>query len=378
MFLDKIRGVTPKKSDKKSEAWYHKLISIYYITILINFLVLIIFWYLFVMNGDGYNPIDYWQNNIIIPNLLMLTTNIGAHLLVKVKKIPGSTKEYISIFVLLLHCTQISMQHNVLTVLLASYILPVMISTLYANLKMTRRTYLLAQILLILSGWRMSISPNRVFDFWIWSETLGASALLLASYFLAKVLIKFGEKSISNFNNMEQNKTDLEAELKLDPLTSLYNHKAYFELFPQILEKCHQDNEVISIAVLDLDNFKYINDIYGHTVGDRVLLRFSSELRNLTRNGHHAFRVGGEEFVLLFQGLRAREAAKFCEELLSTMRQITFPELNGQSVTFSGGIVDTSDGETDAKALFNKADALLYSAKKSGKDIVVTKYDAMV
>lgn len=170
----------------------------------------------------------------------------------------------------------------------------------------------------------------------------------------------------------------MEAELKLDPLTSLYNHKAYFELFPQILEKCHQDNEVISIAVLDLDNFKYINDIYGHTVGDRVLLRFSSELRNLTRNGHHAFRVGGEEFVLLFQGLRAREAAKFCEELLSTMRQITFPELNGQSVTFSGGIVDTSDGETDAKALFNKADALLYSAKKSGKDIVVTKYDAMV
>ncbi|MEA5014856.1 MAG: GGDEF domain-containing protein [Candidatus Limiplasma sp.] len=361
-----IRG----KADRNTGYWCRKVVSVCYITIIINLLVLIAFWYFFALGKVAHDPLNYWLRYIILPTSLMLSANIAADLLVRAKRVPPAAKKYVSIILPLFFCTLLCMRYNILAVLLTAYLVPIMLSTLFADVKLTRLTWFLAQLLLIPSGLRMYASSTRGFGPWIWAEMLTASGLLLASYFLAKILIIYGRDTASNLNSMEE-------ELKLDPLTNLYNRKAYDEYVPRMMEECRLSNMTLSIAVLDIDDFKQINDIHGHTAGDRVLLRFAAELREIVHRNIYAFRIGGEEFVLLFQGYSVREAAKVCEDTLSAIRVTSMPELDGHTVTFSGGVAEMRDHETDPTELFKVADAALYSAKQSGKNKIVVQNSPM-
>lgn len=378
MRSDRNSAIIRNKADRGPEYWCRQLVSACYITIVINLVVLIVIWYFFAFNKEGHDPIAYWVNYIILPSSVMLIANIAADRLVRVDRIPLAAKESITILLMLFFSMLLCVQHKIVAALLTSFIMPVLLSTLYANMRMTRWTYFLAQVLLVLSSLRMHFAAGRDFGFWIWVEMITASGLLLASYLLAKVLIVYGRDRISNINRVQKDNLDLEEELKLDPLTGLYNRKAYDEYLPRIMEECRLTNTDLSIAVLDIDDFKQINDVYGHTAGDRVLLRFAAVLRKIGNGKICVFRVGGEEFVLLFQGYSVREAAGVCEAVLATMKEATLPELNGGTITFSGGVAGMRDEETDPIALFEAADAVLYSAKYSGKSRIMAQNNSMV
>ncbi|MFT4106234.1 MAG: GGDEF domain-containing protein [Lacrimispora sp.] len=378
MHSDKSPVTIRDKADRNTGYWCLKLISVCYITIVINLLVLIVIWYLFSFNTEGHDLAGYWMRYIILPSSAMLIANIAADVLVRADWVSLTAKKYISIFLMLVFCTLLCMQHTIVAVLLTSFIVPVMLSTLYANIKITRRTHLLAQVLLILSSLRMHASASRDFGPWIWMEMLTASGLLLASYFLAEVLIIYGRDTISNLHTMEKDKMELEEELKLDPLTGLYNRKAYDEYLPRIMEECRLANKNLSMAVLDIDDFKQVNDVYGHAAGDRVLLQFSEILKRLVHERIDAFRVGGEEFVLLFKGYSVHEAVKVCESVLIIMKEVRMSELDGRVITFSGGVADMASGKTDPLELFRAADAALYAAKQSGKNKIAVQKDSKI
>ncbi|HWS41814.1 MAG TPA: GGDEF domain-containing protein [Pseudoflavonifractor sp.] len=365
------------KADRNIEYWCRQLVCVCYITIVINLLVLIAVWYFFAFNRPNHDPIVYWRRYILLPSSVMLIANIAADLLVRAERVPLIVKEYLSIFLMLFFCALLCLQHTIVAVLLTSFIVPILLSTLYANVAMTRWTYFLAQILLILSSVRMHFNSSRDFGFWIWVEMLTASGLLIASYVLARVLIIYGRDSMFNLDSIYKDKMDLEEELKLDPLTRLYNRKAYDEYLPQIMEECRLTDTELSIAVLDIDDFKQVNDAYGHAAGDRVLLRFASVLRKVVRERIYAFRVGGEEFVLVFHGYCVLDAAKVCEDALSAIKAQVLPELNGMAITFSCGVAGMRRDEADPLELFKAADAALYSAKSSGKNKVMVRNNSM-
>ncbi|MGX8702513.1 GGDEF domain-containing protein [Caproiciproducens sp.] len=372
MYSDKSPAAIPDKADGNSGYWCRLLVSACYITIFINLLVLIAVWYFFAFGKTGHDPVGYWMRYILLPSSIMLIENLAADMLVRSERVSLAAKEYISVFLMLAFCTLLCIQHKIVAVLLTSFILPIMLSALYANIKMTRRTYFGAQVLLVLSSLWMHTASERDFGFWIWVEMLTASGLLLASYFLAKVLIIYGKNSISNLNNMREEKMDLEEELRLDPLTSLYNRKAYEESLSRFMKECRLANTDLSMAVLDIDDFKQVNDLYGHAAGDKVLLRFAAVLRKVVHKGIYAFRVGGDEFVLLFPGFSVHEAVKVCGGILTTMKETTLPELNGRTITLSCGVADMHDG-ADPAELFKAADAALYSAKQSGKNKIALR-----
>ena len=123
----------------------------------------------------------------------------------------------------------------------------------------------------------------------------------------------------------------------------------------------------LSLVLFDIDNFKKINDTYGHPVGDQVLIQLSRFVPNLIRSTDLLARWGGEEFLILAPGSDGPMASQVAEKLRDAIGTLVFHQV--KSVTCSFGVAQYAPGETAAE-LIARADAALYQAKTSGRDQV--------
>lgn len=157
-----------------------------------------------------------------------------------------------------------------------------------------------------------------------------------------------------------------------DPLTGLYNRRFLDRRLTDLLALARRDGTPLSVAVLDLDNFKSINDRFSHETGDFVLQVASRLLSERLRPGDVLVRYGGEEFVLVLPGLSAGEAGHICERLRTAVSGYAWRDIRPDlAVTASIGIADRTDADTPEQ-LVSIADERLYGAKAAGKDRVVT------
>jgi diguanylate cyclase (GGDEF)-like protein len=149
-----------------------------------------------------------------------------------------------------------------------------------------------------------------------------------------------------------------------DPLTGLGNHRHFQEQLQIHLEQSTVTKAPLSICLFDIDNFKQINDRYGHPAGDKVLAQVSSRLRQLGE----AFRLGGDEFAVVLPGQSAAEMAKLVEESVRTLALESWD--HGGPITVSAGIATYPHHSDDRSALVRVADIALYWAKGEGKNRV--------
>ncbi len=347
------------------------MIKICYIAIAINAVVLIALWYIFVFSVQHTSHILYWAKYIVGPSLLMLAVTVLADQFVQSRRFPLLYKEYAVISLILFFCTFLCFVHGIVAVLLATFVIPVFASSLFANLKMTRRIFMLSQIALILSAFRMHFFTARIYEHWIWYEALTASGILLAAYLMTKVFIRYGQYNISSLIDSYNSQKSLREQLKRDAFTGLYNRRTYEEVLLRLMSECRASNACLSMAILDLDNFKEINDTYGHAAGDKVLLRLAHILMSNQNANVHAFRLGGEEFVLLLKEYCVHDAYKVCEGIRSIMESSSVPDVSNKRVTFSCGLVCMNKQHTDPVSLFKAADSALYKAKNSGKNKIM-------
>lgn len=169
----------------------------------------------------------------------------------------------------------------------------------------------------------------------------------------------------------------LEREKELaskDTLTGLSNRRAFFETADMEIKRARRYGRPLTIAYMDLDSFKDVNDRKGHEEGDRLLQSVAESLRRCTRATDAVARIGGDEFVVLLPetGEEAAFAAvqKFHQEILQIMREHHWP------VTLSIGALTFKDAPESVDEMVRSADHLMYSAKKSGKNSIKFKvYD---
>jgi len=157
------------------------------------------------------------------------------------------------------------------------------------------------------------------------------------------------------------------AEARTDALTGLPNRRGFEEHLDELLERAG-DGASASLALLDLDDFKQVNDRRGHAEGDRVLRTIARVLLRTTRADEEVFRVGGDEFALVVSGdavAASRALERIREELARQRRSNGLP-------TLSAGIATASRAGADRGELFEQADRALYAAKEAGKDRVVS------
>jgi len=150
-----------------------------------------------------------------------------------------------------------------------------------------------------------------------------------------------------------------------DPLTNTGNRRALDEKLQKILAARKRNATQASLLVIDLDNFKGINDAYGHAAGDQILVSVTDIIKLRIRGTDSLYRVGGEEFVVLAEGQDIDRASQLAEHLRVL---VEVNELSPQhNVSISIGVAELNDGETSEQWLC-RADDALYDAKRAGKN----------
>ncbi|MDT8438358.1 MAG: GGDEF domain-containing protein [Wenzhouxiangellaceae bacterium] len=176
---------------------------------------------------------------------------------------------------------------------------------------------------------------------------------------------------------VENLRTELEQardESLRDPLTGVFNRRAVEQHLAQLLEGGGLRRKRFAVAVIDIDNFKQINDHYGHGVGDRVLLAVTGVLNDAIRSEDFLGRLGGDEFVLVFHGANARNAEKAANKILQEVAatDYTFDDSDPDqhlSVTISIGVTERQTGDS-IEDLLERADRAMYQAKSDGRNAV--------
>ena len=165
----------------------------------------------------------------------------------------------------------------------------------------------------------------------------------------------------------------LSRQAQTDGLTGLANRRLLAERLEDELVRATRNGTSVSLVMADIDNFKLINDSFGHQTGDSVLRAFSAALERSVRETDLAARYGGEEFVILLPGARLANASRAAEQMRKTAAGLKVAGRNGQIATFtvSFGVAEFPT-YANAEALIAAADAALYQAKRGGKDRVAT------
>lgn len=158
---------------------------------------------------------------------------------------------------------------------------------------------------------------------------------------------------------------------RLDPLTGAPNRKSFEEHFSQAISRHTHKGAPTAMLLWDIDDFKIINDTYGHRAGDRVLQSVAACFKASIRATDFVARIGGEEFAILLGGLTLAEAVRIANQVRAAVEGLRFHfrEIPVR-VTASCGIAELKEGDT-AEAVFDRADAALYQAKHTGKNLCV-------
>lgn len=155
-----------------------------------------------------------------------------------------------------------------------------------------------------------------------------------------------------------------------DALTGLFNRRVFSTSMRRARARQARRRSPVSVAILDIDHFKTVNDTFGHNKGDEVLVKIANILTATMRRTDDVFRWGGEEFAILMEETDAESAGLVCERLRQLIEKE--PMLPGRKVTASFGVAELNTGEDDS-SFFSRADAALYDAKDLGRNQVVIR-----
>ncbi|MGX8702559.1 diguanylate cyclase [Caproiciproducens sp.] len=175
--------------------------------------------------------------------------------------------------------------------------------------------------------------------------------------------------TVTDVSSMRQKINLLIEQASTDPLTGFYN-KQYFEYCDHQPE---DKDAMLSVLFVDIDNFKSVNDLYGHIVGDKVLKELSECIKSSIRSGSNAVRFGGDEFIILLENTSAEDAYRIAERIRGNVTDMDItcfaPDVK---LTLSIGVANSLTlGTHSVSSLIKKADTAMYRAKSAGKNKVI-------
>ncbi len=173
------------------------------------------------------------------------------------------------------------------------------------------------------------------------------------------------------FRVLQKGKISAEKLARLDPLSGLYNRRAFYEMAQSICHNAMRYDHPISVIIFDIDHFKNINDQYGHNIGDEVIKLVSEVVHTIVRKSDVTVRWGGEEFVILLPETSIERAKAMAERLRLSIEYIGFDNFQiAFSFTISLGVAQMAEQSNSIEQLLKLADTRMYQAKEKGRNQV--------
>jgi diguanylate cyclase (GGDEF)-like protein len=324
----------------------------------------------FFTSHNRENSFDYITQFIVVPSLVRLLLIAFAFLLNRIMK---RGNDYMIMILSSLFCYNVISTHSSIDYIMMMNVLPLLISMFYfkkahavfACFSGIFTFYLLLWFTPELNE-RASLTEYCIMPVILIGATMTCITIMERAHEMMSLLKSATEaKQELLISNILMDKAS-----RTDALTNLYNHKVFHEYLDIVLEQ-KSPAESLQLALIDIDNFKMVNDTFGHWVGDLILKRVAGTISDIVTPEDIAARYGGEEFAIILNGKTLVESYLTLEQIRSSIAAIIHTELDDKGVTVSIGLQDYRHGMTKEE-LFKGADSLLYQAKRSGKNRTVT------
>ncbi|MCW2983181.1 MAG: diguanylate cyclase [Conexibacter sp.] len=186
----------------------------------------------------------------------------------------------------------------------------------------------------------------------------------------AQLIKRFTSLAALAYDNARRREL-LSEQARTDELTGLFNRRHFHERLAAELARAQREEAPVGLVLLDVDDFKRVNDEHGHPVGDQVLIAFGEVLEGHVRAGDVVCRTGGEEFAVILPNADEAEAARAAERLVRAVRDARWAVAG--PITASAGVAIAPDDAATVATLFKAADECLLAAKAQGKDRMVLR-----
>ncbi|UTC66787.1 MULTISPECIES: GGDEF domain-containing protein [unclassified Treponema] len=306
----------------------------------------------------------YFFKYVLIP----FSVNFSLYLITKIfnnKCCNSKTKNYFVMLSSLFQAFFYIVVHQAFVTIYAGFLVMIFLSTVYNDKMLTGITSLFSFTGTVLAVFFIkydgdhNITSQYILDFMV----LGC--ILIVCYITAKYILNHNKAELSKILNAIQEKEKYWYGMMVDDLSGLYSRAAFRTYINRI-----QDYEGdVYIVIIDLDDFKKINDTYGHLYGDEVIRTLGQTLNSYSGDLFTAFRYGGEEFLVIIKSDEGC-ADKLMNESKNFFNQNCFFKLQNPNISFSAGMSKFSKGKLITE-IIGQADSALYKAKKEGKNKIV-------
>lgn len=273
-----------------------------------------------------------------------------------------------------LFVNMVAFVHYSIAVIFAVYLFPILLSLFYNSRRMTLLTsfFVLASYAVLAAVYLPTKNPEFVRHSDI--DMVAMPALIIITTVVGMRILDIYSELIDKIIDQTIKKIILEREAKEDSLTRLFNHAVFYESLELAIASHNETPAPFCIIVMDIDDFKIVNDTYGHAFGDIVLLTFASIIRSNLGENDMAFRYGGEEFsIIAFRPLN--QTMLLAENIRTDFAAAKLDDHPDANFSVSIGVCMYSKGFSGKRDFFASADRALYAAKRHGKNRTVAADD---
>ena len=348
--------------------WIKRLRKINIYLVVFAFFVEVVMYFLLKKLDLVLQPLaEYIKWFLLIPTTANIMIIVVGEIVAK--QIPSNSlsMKYIPILQLSGICMVLASIHNVFSVTLCFFCFPLFISAIFGDKKMIRNTAALNFLCLTFTLFfrkYMIYKPEK--DIYFFAEAMVAYVVLAATFLVCDVLIKFQKENNNIFHQGYLRQIEMQEQLNKDSKTGLYGQTIFTNTLNQMVETWENTKGTMLLAVIDIDDFKNINDTYGHLKGDQIILNLAEVMKTIFIKNQFISRYGGEEFAIIFPECEMDRAVALLEELRITFEKQEYCFME-DTVTISIGLAKWRKGWTSDQ-LFEAADSAMYSSKKNGKN----------
>lgn len=313
----------------------------------------------------SYKNLYLWLK-VVLPIVVNFVTHIIARSIVTHKIISRARKNTTIITAALITSFIVAILHKEYIITSCAFVFPMILSAMFNDKKLLNASFFTALFILVCVGIAFKIDH---------SATLVTSLNLFilvgfafVSYLCGIISINFSKLNYTTIQTQAENNNKLRDDVLRDQMTGLYNHNAFVQQLQEEITN-FKTHDTLFLAMIDVDDFKAINDSYGHDCGDKVLIFIANALQRYCDKTAIPYRYGGEEFAIIFKQKTTDEVLKTMNDLLKHVSTNQF-DFTNTAITFSAGISKYIDGLT-SEQFFEMADKSLYQAKKEGKNRIL-------